>query len=156
LASASLAARPSRSTMLTGLGWNSQLRQVEPTAERWSVTGGPTHGPPRSPGHQPVLRGSVLQHILDLTRRNGTPMSVNQIRNVIRRAYLRAGITSTTGTHALRHTRARSLYESGASLKLIADILGHKSIDTSRVYVSVGIQQLRSVACPWPEAATHE
>lgn len=93
---------------------------------------------------------------LSISRRNGTPMSVNQIRNVIRRAYLRAGITSTTGTHALRHTRARSLYESGASLKLIADILGHKSIDTSRVYVSVGIQQLRSVACPWPEAATHE
>jgi site-specific recombinase XerD len=93
---------------------------------------------------------------LSISRRNGVPMSREQVRNVIRRAYTRAGIASVTGTHALWHTRARTLYESGVSLKLIADILGQKSIDTSRVYVNVGIQQLRSVACPWPEVASHE
>jgi site-specific recombinase XerD len=42
------------------------------------------------------------------------------------------------------------LINSGASLKQIADLLGHRSIDTTSVYAKVDLQSLAQVALPWP------
>lgn len=82
----------------------------------------------------------------------GQPMGNEQIRGTIRRAYARAGIPSNiTGTHILRHSIATSMYENGASLKVIADVLGHESIDTTVVYTKVDRSALYCVTCPWPE-----
>lgn len=82
----------------------------------------------------------------------GEPMGREQIRGTIRRAYARAGIPSSiTGTHILRHSKAKYLYEDGSSLKIIADILGHESIDTTVIYTKIGRSALQCVICPWPE-----
>ncbi|ASY73936.1 hypothetical protein SF83666_a43480 (plasmid) [Sinorhizobium fredii CCBAU 83666] len=35
-------------------------------------------------------------------------------------------------------------------MKQIADILRHRSIDTSMAYTKVGLQRLAAVAMPWP------
>jgi site-specific recombinase XerD len=81
----------------------------------------------------------------------GHAMGSEQIRGTIRRAYGRVGISPTiTGTHILRHSKAKSLYESGSSLKTIADILGHESIDTTVIYTKVGRSALQDVTCSWP------
>ena len=37
-------------------------------------------------------------------------------------------------------------------LKRIADILGHRSIDTTAVYAKVDVERLTTVALPWPTA----
>lgn len=80
----------------------------------------------------------------------GDAMGREQIRGTIRRAYARSGIPSTiTGTHILRHSKAKSMYENGSSLKIIADILGHGSIDTTVIYTKVGRSELHPVTCPW-------
>ncbi|MFZ3591850.1 site-specific integrase [Bacillus sp. DJP31] len=82
----------------------------------------------------------------------GEAMGREQIRGTIRRAYARAGISSEiTGTHILRHSKAKNLYESGSSLKIIADILGHESIDTTVIYTKVGLSSLQSVTSTWPD-----
>jgi site-specific recombinase XerD len=44
------------------------------------------------------------------------------------------------------------MQQGGASLKEVADVLGHRSIDTTIIYTKVDIPALRSVALPWPEA----
>lgn len=36
--------------------------------------------------------------------------------------------------HALRHTFARNLLKTGEGLEIVAEILGHKSLNTTRVY----------------------
>jgi site-specific recombinase XerD len=46
---------------------------------------------------------------------------------------------------------ATRLLQRGASLKEIADLLGHQSIDTSAIYSKVNIPALAAVAMPWPE-----
>jgi len=70
---------------------------------------------------------------------------------VIRRAYARvAGCERLTGTHILRHTAASRLLRAGADLKRIADILGHRSVDTSAIYAKVDVNHLATVAMPWP------
>ena len=80
----------------------------------------------------------------------GDAMGREQIRGTVRRAYARSGMPFTiTGTHILRHSKAKSMYENGSSLKIIADILGHGSIDTTVIYTKVGRSELHPVTCPW-------
>jgi site-specific recombinase XerD len=38
----------------------------------------------------------------------------------------------------------------GRSLKTIADLLGHRQIDTTRIYAKVDFTQLAQVPLPWP------
>jgi len=83
--------------------------------------------------------------------RCGESMGREQIRGTIRRAYARAEISSTiTGTHILRHSKAKSMYENGSDLKMIADVLGHESIDTTVIYTKISRSALYCVVCPWP------
>ena len=56
------------------------------------------------------------------------------------------------GTHSLRHTLATTMVSQGASLKEIADVLRHRSLDTTAIYARVDLANLRSVVMPWPEA----
>jgi integrase/recombinase XerD len=80
------------------------------------------------------------------------PVSPALVRGVIRRACERAGLPADkTGTHILRHTTASRLFQRGASLKDVADLLGHRSLETTTIYTKVNLPLLASVALPWPE-----
>lgn len=80
----------------------------------------------------------------------GRPLSTQCVREVIRRAFERCGIAAR-GTHILRHTWATYAHRRGASLKLIADILGHSSLQTTLRYAHVNLEELRQAALPWPK-----
>lgn len=48
----------------------------------------------------------------------------------------RAGINPKKGfPHNLRHLFARSFYQVGRDIAKLADILGHRSIETTRIYL---------------------
>ena len=71
----------------------------------------------------------------------------------MRLAYARSGLDPrVTGTHVLRHTAATRLLRAGVSMKEIADVLRHRSLDTSAIYAKVDLSTLTTVALPWPEA----
>ena len=75
------------------------------------------------------------------------------VRGAMRRAFTQAGLPPTwTGTHRLRQTTATRMLQNGASLKAIADVLRHQSLNTAKPYTQVDLAQLRIVAMPWPEA----
>lgn len=80
------------------------------------------------------------------------PIGVDAVRRVIRDAYRRIGLTHTR-THALRHTLARRLLEHGSSLKEVADVLRHRSLNTSLIYAKLDSCRLAAVALPWPGSA---
>lgn len=81
------------------------------------------------------------------------PIGPDAVRRVIRDAYQRIGLTHGR-THALRHTLARHLVESESSIKEVADVLRHRSLNTSLIYAKVDNRRLRAVALPWPGSAT--
>ncbi len=50
------------------------------------------------------------------------------------------------GPHSLRHACATRLINQGMSLKTIADQLGHRNLETTRIYAKVDLTRLREVA----------
>jgi integrase/recombinase XerD len=82
----------------------------------------------------------------------GTAIGTELIRGRIRLAFAQVeGCAQWTGTHVLRHTAATRLYRRGTTLKEVADLLGHQSIDTTAIYTKVDLPTLAAVALPWPE-----
>ena len=49
------------------------------------------------------------------------------------------------GPHALRHAAAQHLLEHNQSMKVIADYLGHRNVDSASVYAKINLNQLREV-----------
>ncbi len=81
----------------------------------------------------------------------GMPMGPNVVRLALRRAATAAGIGDRwRGPHALRHTMATRLLQGGASLKEVADLLRHRSFDTTAIYTKVDFHALEQAALPWP------
>jgi integrase/recombinase XerD len=72
---------------------------------------------------------------------------------IVKKAMRRAGVTcpSRGAAHILRHSAASSMLRQGASLQEIADILRHRSIETTAIYAKVDVIALRQVVQPWPE-----
>ena len=72
------------------------------------------------------------------------------VTNVIMRAIVRTQLKSNSkGANLLRSTFATNLLQKGATLKEIADLLGHNSIDTTTIYTKVDFSKLTQVALPW-------
>ena len=78
----------------------------------------------------------------------GEPMTVSQIRGMLRYQARCAGIEDFA-THMLRRRAASSLVEAGVPLKIVADIHGHESMQTTMEYLRIDLERLRIVAGDW-------
>ncbi len=62
-----------------------------------------------------------------------------------------------SGTHIFRHYGAALMKQNDCSVKVISDILGHSSLQTTAVYAQVDIPHLRQIAQEWPgEEVNHD
>ena len=86
------------------------------------------------------------------------PFSGNNLHHIVTYWRLLAGIRFRTpqkhGAHSLRHTLATRLLEKGTPFSTIAEILGHSSLESTRIYAKADVEALRSVALD-PEEVTH-
>jgi len=55
------------------------------------------------------------------------------------------------GPHCIRHSFAVHLLRQGTSLKVIGDLLGHRSAESTCVYLRLATDDLRDVALPLPQ-----
>lgn len=95
---------------------------------------------------QTVNRALFVRHRAPFDK----PLGVPAIRNSMNRAFVRCGLRDRfCNTHVLRRTTATRLQRSGASVKEIADLLRHQSLDTASAYARVDLEGLRAVALPW-------
>lgn len=60
------------------------------------------------------------------------------------------------GPHCLRHSLAIHLLRQGTPLKTIGDLLGHRSAESTCVYLRLHVEDLRDVALDLPVAARRE
>lgn len=83
-----------------------------------------------------------------------TPINASVIRSVVRQAAVRSGLCDRLrGPHMLRHSAATRMLHGGATLKEIADVLRHRSLDTTAIYAKVDIARLNAIAQHWPGGA---
>lgn len=75
--------------------------------------------------------------------------STGVIKEVVRRACRRAHLPARSA-HQLRHTAATQMLRRGVSLQGVADVLRHRSLDTTAIYAKVDHLALRPLARPWP------
>jgi site-specific recombinase XerD len=86
--------------------------------------------------------------------RRGRPLSAGALSEVVVRAMRRAGVEPPlAGAYVLRHTLASRLVRHGGSLQEVADLLGHRSLDTAAIYAKLDLPALRAVALAWPREA---
>jgi integrase len=81
------------------------------------------------------------------------PITSGAIQKMVKRACCRIGLPHFSA-HALRHTVACRLVENGSSLKEVADLLRHRSLNTTLIYAKLDTPKLASVALPWPGSAS--
>ena len=74
---------------------------------------------------------------------------------LVDREICRAGVAKPArgAAHLLRHSVACSMLRQGASLQEIADLLRHRSVETTQIYAKVDVVALAQIAQPWPEVA---
>jgi site-specific recombinase XerD len=126
---------------------------------------------PKQRDHVVVPMTSPVAHAIDLYARQGRPSCNSSSLFVLHRAPMGQGLSSRGicdivvkyaiqagladrigGTHIIRHSVATALINQGASIKQVADLLGHRSIDTTAIYAKVDLNSLARVALPWPAA----
>jgi site-specific recombinase XerD len=107
------------------------------------------HGRPRASSQTIFLRHAAPQAELS------KPSAVSQI---VSRCLERARIQhpGRPGVHLLRHSLATRMVNSGVPIKQIADVLGHRSINTTAIYTKVDMTTLSDVALPFPTARPTE
>ena len=79
-------------------------------------------------------------------------ISACSLHGVVSRRLAAVGVfpTGKHGPHALRHSRAVSLLRGGVSIKVIGDVLGHRSERSTAIYLKLATEDLRLVALPLP------
>ena len=77
------------------------------------------------------------------------------IGRIVKKHLLRAKISAPSyGAHLLRHSLATRMVNQGTAIKQIADVLGHRSINTTAIYTKVDLNNLAEVALPFPGSGT--
>ena len=75
--------------------------------------------------------------------RYGNAMSANSLVQVFGRFYRQAGL-SDASSHSGRRSFITTLSAKGVSVRVLAELAGHKSISTTQRYIEVGEHQLRA------------
>lgn len=75
----------------------------------------------------------------------GSSLSRVMVFYIIKKLAADAGIQKSISPHTFRHSFATHLYEGGADLRIIQEMLGHESITTTEIYSKVSNQYLRDM-----------
>lgn len=95
----------------------------------------------------------LMQEVFLTVRGTQRALGVNNhLGSALKSYYQRANIQmSHCGAHPIRHAFATRLMEQGTPIKDIADLLGHRHIETTFLYTKVDVDRLRTLAAEWPE-----
>ncbi len=77
--------------------------------------------------------------------RSGKRLTRRSVARIITKYRVSTGIMQPVTPHTLRHTMATHLLESGADLRTIQELLGHKSLTTTQQYTHLDLKHLAGV-----------
>ena len=88
----------------------------------------------------------------------GAPMRPAVVNVLITAAAHRAGLARTVAPHQLRHAFGSNLADAGGAADVIADLMGHRSLSSTKVYLHPDPARLRAAVerVPSPRLAAGE
>lgn len=78
----------------------------------------------------------------------GGKYSQSSFRNVLAKAVKKAGVQKKGASHVLRHSFATHMLEAGVDLRVIQELLGHRSSKTTEIYTHVSSKFMQSIKSP--------
>jgi integrase/recombinase XerC len=72
-------------------------------------------------------------------------MPVRQVQLMLKRYLALADLPRDLSPHKIRHSYATHLLNAGADLRLVQELLGHASLNTTQVYTHVSVARLKEV-----------
>ena len=75
-------------------------------------------------------------------------ISDKMVQHIFKAAIKKAGIIKKVSLHSLRHSFATHMMEKGVSLPIIQQLLGHKSLKTTSIYLHVQQYTLDKIKSP--------
>lgn len=91
---------------------------------------------------RPILASKGSSRSLFLNQLGGR-LSRQSIWEIIQRAAI--GLELEVSPHSLRHSFATHLLEGGADVRVVQELLGHASVNTTQIYTMVTVDTLREV-----------
>ena len=108
------------------------------------------HGRPVSDCPEVILSAERAQKV--------GPLKSPTIHSIVSRYMRKANITGWKekkhGAHSLRHSLASNLLKRNTSLPVISTVLGHQSTETTKIYLKVDTENLKTCCLPMPEISS--
>jgi integrase/recombinase XerD len=99
-----------------------------------------------------LARGTAKAHEAFFRSREGGAMSRNTVYERVRRHGRKARIEKRVYPHRLRHTFATELIKAGVNLVTVRDLLGHRLVTSTQIYIHLTARDLREAADRHPIA----
>lgn len=81
---------------------------------------------------------------LFVSKKTGKRLSARRVEQIVARCLQSAGLADRGySPHKLRHTAATLLYQGGADMLVLKEILGHANVSTTQIYTHIQQQKLR-------------
>ena len=93
---------------------------------------------------RPKLTKNDLEETLFLSNR-GRPLDSKIPSSIVHKYAKIAKIKRKNDAHTLRHTCGTHLYDNGADIRCIQELLRHKSLNTTQIYIDIKASKLRKV-----------
>lgn len=85
---------------------------------------------------------SATENTALFLNKNGGRLTPRSIARVLEKTAKACGLFVPVSPHALRHTFATHMLDAGADLRVVQELLGHKSLSTTQKYTHMSIDKL--------------